>query len=158
MCNTFDEIYEFTIPVILPSGGIKFFLHRFTQIEREGGKYGNCTEGWPDFLQLNTEFTTKWPKYDRETCLFYCLQNAMAESCGCTDSYEFNFSTNSVINRASQFYCDVTNRTESECRQSKIANNTIFPSQPPCISKKSLTNLRSNNVTASKFQTQKKLP
>ena len=98
---------------------------RFTQIERQGGKYGNCTKGWPEFLQLNDDFQEKWPKYDRETCLFYCLQNAMALECGCTDSYEVQFSNNSAINRASQNYCDVTNRTESVCRQGEIQPQNV---------------------------------
>ncbi|XP_075238800.1 uncharacterized protein LOC142334552 isoform X2 [Convolutriloba macropyga] len=111
-----------------------FISVRYTEINRKGGKYGNCTNGWPDFLSLNSDFKKKWPKYDRETCLFYCLQNAMALECGCTDSYEAEFSTNAVINSASEYYCDPTNRTQSLCREDiydKFKNSSLDCSKCP---------------------------
>ena len=94
-----------------------FISMRMHQVEREGGRYGNCTSSWPRWLELNSDFKQKWPKYDRETCLFFCVENAMASRCQCIDSYETNYSINSGINNASNYYCDPTDKVQSECRQ-----------------------------------------
>ena len=103
--------------------GLNTFVSiRMNQISRKGGKYGNCTKTWPDWLNFNSEFKKKWPKYDRETCLFYCLQNEMALQCSCTDSYETDFSDNDDINNSSLSYCDPVDQTQSRCRQ-RVYNN-----------------------------------
>ena len=103
---------------VVGAGQTSFVAIQYNEVFRLGGNYGNCTKIWPDFLMLSATYTKLWPKYDRETCLYFCLQNEMGERCGCTDSYEYDFSSHEEINNASHYYCDPIDVIQSECRES----------------------------------------
>ena len=99
------------------SGEATFIGVRLDRVEREGGKYSNCTDEWPKSLQLKENFKKEWPRYSRERCLEICLTNQMALQCGCIDTFETDITTNEEILEASRTFCEVTNRTLSRCKQ-----------------------------------------
>ncbi|XP_063715176.1 degenerin mec-10-like isoform X2 [Symsagittifera roscoffensis] len=88
------------------------------ELAKMGGKYGNCSYTWPDFLNLNQNLKGSLQLYDLSDCQFYCRQNALALRCGCIDSYTQDFSDDENINEASRHYCDSFNDTQRLCRQS----------------------------------------
>ena len=61
------------------------------ELHKMGGKYGNCSYTWPDFLNLNNKTKDSRELYDLSDCQFYCRQNALALRCGCVDSYDQDF-------------------------------------------------------------------
>ena len=99
------------------SGEATFIGVRLDQVERQGGKYSNCTDKWPESLQLNEKFKKEWPRYSRERCLEICLTNQMALQCGCIDTFESDISANTEITNASSMFCEMTNEVQSQCKQ-----------------------------------------
>ena len=97
------------------AGEATFIAVKMEVVDRKGGKYDNCTTNWPESLKLNKETMKKWPTYTQDACLKFCLINELAARCVCTDTYEYDFSTDWEINRGSLFYCDMTNRTHAKC-------------------------------------------
>ena len=97
------------------AGEATFIAVKMEVVERKGGKYDNCTTNWPESLKLNEETVKKWPTYTQDACMKFCLVNELAARCGCTDSYEYDFSTDKVINNGSRFYCEMTNKIDSRC-------------------------------------------
>ena len=100
------------------AGEATYISLRMNVIERQGGKYSNCADKWPNFLKLNSEFAKKWPQYDEDTCLYFCVINTMATRCNCTDSYEHGFSEDEHINLVSEWHCDLRYESDSRCRRS----------------------------------------
>ena len=80
---------------------------------RQSEPFSDCIKEWPEFLQLNERY--KNYRYTLEFCTYLCKQKTMAEVCGCTDSFEWNFSKNESIKRLAKQDCDVWNTTEYEC-------------------------------------------
>ena len=101
----------------VPAGEATFLAVKQNTVHRMGGKYSDCAKDWPKFLKLNSEFTTHWSAYSREVCLEICVQNQMALQCGCTDTFDRYFSVDDAINEAALNYCEITVKTQSECKR-----------------------------------------
>ena len=94
-----------------------FLAIQQSEVKRLGGKYGNCTDSWPESLSLSDHFKKLWPRYSNEQCLEMCIHIKLAEKCGCTDSFETAFSSKSSINNAAMKYCELTDKSQSTCLQ-----------------------------------------
>ena len=101
--------------VSVAAGEATFIAIKTEVVLRKGGKYDNCTYKWPKSLKLSEEFQKQWPTYTQESCLKMCLLNVLATKCECTDSFEYNFSTDETINQNSINYCRNTEQKESQC-------------------------------------------
>ena len=101
----------------VPAGEATFLSVTQNTVKRVGGKYSDCAHSWPRFLKLNAQFKKQWPNYSREMCLELCLQNNLAEKCGCTDAFDKDFSLSEKINSAALEYCDMTKKKESQCKK-----------------------------------------
>ena len=106
----------------IPVGESTFLAVKQNTVERKGGRYSDCAQDWPKFLELNDDFKKQWPQYSREVCLELCVQNLMGLKCGCTDTFDKDFSINEAINTASQYYCVMTNKTQHECKNEVYRN------------------------------------
>ena len=47
----------------IPVGETTFLGVQQNVVSRLGGNYGDCTNEWPEFLQLDNSFKKKWPRY-----------------------------------------------------------------------------------------------
>ena len=120
----------------LPAGSSTFLAVKQNTVEREGGVYSNCADDWPAFLRLNDEFKKQWPEYAREVCLELCVQNTMALRCNCTDTFDKDFSVSEKINKATASYCEMTQKTQNQCKrkvyQDYIDGNITCPCPQAC--------------------------
>ena len=98
------------------AGEATFIAVKMEVVDRKGGNYDNCSNVWPETLKLNQETMKKWPTYTQDACLRFCLINELSARCGCTDSYDSKFSTDAKINSGAEYYCEMTSRNDSECR------------------------------------------
>ena len=103
------------------AGETTFIAMKLEEVQRKGGKYNDCSEKWPKSLKLSEQAQKAWPTYTQESCLKFCLTNALATKCECTDIYDVDFSADETIRRNSLYYCRATNRRESECRNDVYA-------------------------------------
>ncbi|XP_075251447.1 degenerin-like protein asic-1 [Convolutriloba macropyga] len=119
-------------------GSAAFMALQKKEIVRKGGKYGNCTTEWPQGLHLNRAAIAKSPVYNREDCLYFCRLNDLARTCGCIDSYDQFYSTDSSINNASLRFCDNFDPIQRNCRinvEFKSQNGLLdCPCPHPCTS------------------------
>ena len=109
-------------------GEATYISLRMNEVARKGEKFSNCTDDWPSWLNLSSNFKSQWNNYDKDNCVYFCSQIEMADTCGCTDGYEFEFSIDPKINQASKQNCDLRNQTQSKCRQDVYAgfrNNSL---------------------------------
>ena len=78
------------------------------------------------------------PVYNREDCLYFCRLNDLARTCGCIDSYDQFYSTDSSINNASLRFCDNFDPIQRNCRinvEFKSQNGLLdCPCPHPCTS------------------------
>ena len=103
--------------ISVPVGFVTFLGLRQSEIARKGGKYGDCISEWPEFLELNEKFKKQWPRYSAEKCIDICIQKTMAGDCGCTDTFEVEFSMDEETNEAASNFCQMTNATQSNCKE-----------------------------------------
>ena len=82
---------------------------------RESDPFSDCAEAWPPSLELTSNY--KNYRYTLEFCTFLCKQQTLAEVCGCSDTFDWNFSKNPAIRDRAKVDCDVWNSTEYECLQ-----------------------------------------
>ena len=82
-------------------------------VSRQSYPFSDCTEKWPDFLELNEIYQNF--RYTMEFCQFICQQKTIAEVCGCSDTFDWNFSRNEEILQRAQQKCDVWNSTQYGC-------------------------------------------
>ena len=108
--------------ISIPVGQTTFLGIRQNQVSRLGGEYGDCIDDWPNSLGVDDDFKNEWPKYSMEKCLEICQEVEIAKKCGCTNYFEFDFSTNSDMATTSIGLCEVTNRSQSVCKQSVHAS------------------------------------
>ncbi len=101
----------------VPAGQATFIAARKNAVDRKGGKYDNCSSTWPEFLKFTEDFKNKWPRYSQERCLKFCIENELARRCNCTDGYDTQFSLDEKVNSGTAYYCKLTNRTQSRCRE-----------------------------------------
>ena len=84
-------------------------------ILRETDPFSDCAEEWPLFLELNSNYRKY--RYTLEFCIYLCKQKSLAESCGCSDTFDWNFSRNLDVRKWAKVDCDVWNSTEYACLQ-----------------------------------------
>ena len=82
-------------------------------ILRESDPFSDCAEKWPEFLELNENYRKY--RYTLEFCRYLCKQKTLAEVCGCTDTFDWNFSDNDYVLERARQDCDVWNSTEYVC-------------------------------------------
>ena len=92
-------------------------------VHRESDPFSDCAEDWPQFLELNANY--KKYRYTLEFCKYLCKQKTLAEVCGCTDTFDWNFSDNDVIRKAAKQGERSEQVTASE--NMKISMTTFFP-------------------------------
>ena len=87
-------------------------LHQ-ENMRRENYPYSNCMEDWPEFLQLSLEYQKY--RYTLEFCVYLCKQKALAETCGCCDTFDWRFTFNETTRNLAMVDCDVWNSSTYEC-------------------------------------------
>ena len=87
-------------------------LHQ-ENVRREKYPYSNCMEDWPEFLQLSPEYQQY--RYTLEFCVYLCKQKALAETCGCCDTFDWRFTSNETTRDLAMVDCDVWNSTTYQC-------------------------------------------
>ena len=85
-------------------------------VSRETDPFSDCAEGWPNFLELNSNYQKF--RYTLEFCEYLCKQKTLAELCGCTDTFDWNFSDIPEIQGRAKKNCDVWNNEEYNCLSS----------------------------------------
>ena len=68
---------------------------------------------WPNFLELSSPY--KEYRYTLDFCQYLCSQKTLAEKCGCTDSFDWEFSSNRETRERAKTDCDAWNNTLYEC-------------------------------------------
>ena len=82
-------------------------------IERKSDPFSSCATTWPDFLELCDNY--KKYQYTQDYCNHLCIMKSMISKCGCSDSFDWDFSCNDKIKRLAATHCDVWNKTQSSC-------------------------------------------
>ena len=82
-------------------------------VSRQSHPFSDCTDQWPEFLELNDIYQAF--RYTLELCEYLCRQKTLAEVCGCTDNFDWNFSEVSEVRNLARNDCDAWNTTEYEC-------------------------------------------
>ena len=102
-----------TKSILIEAGGSTRVTIQQQSVIRESAPFSDCANDWPDFLELNEHY--KRYRYTLEFCNYVCKQKTMAEVCGCTESFDRNFSTNEFIRQKAKQFCNVWNATEYAC-------------------------------------------
>ena len=127
-----------TESMAVATGEATFLSISKQEISRLGGKYGTCTKEWPKKLMLSEQITIS--NYSFGRCMKYCTLNQLLAECSCSDSYDFNFTSNpNLLSMSENGYfrqCDSTKSEDRNC--SKIvylsfADNSLqCPCETPC--------------------------
>ena len=72
---------------ITSAGFATFISVKQEVIHRRGHPYGDCLSTWPEFVALDSEYTSQWPKYVQRACENYCIEAEKFYQCDCVTDY-----------------------------------------------------------------------
>ena len=83
------------------------------KISRETYPYSDCQENWPEEMRVSD--SAKRFMYTQDLCLVICQKTVIAEVCNCSETPDFEFSSDPEIVAKSVIYCDPWNDAAASC-------------------------------------------
>ena len=124
-----------TESMAVPTGEATFLAITRQVLHRLGDEFSNCSKTWPKQLKLNSDVTQS--VYTTARCINYCTLNKLLSTCGCVDSYDFDYSSDTDLlqnfDNGKFNQCSSTNETTRKCLRDVYKQFATRELKCPCF-------------------------